>query len=167
MLKKYKIKGLALPFKKANSTVIGLGVSGFLFYLSFNAYEIDFSVFFIGLIASIIFCATLSILFAYEAIEINFDKKSWIKYTDLLGLKAGINRNSAEDIQYVLLSEIEYRDNVTPLYANDVYYIVYIIFDGDCRQSIIETSNRKEAEERAMEVASLWSINFETASHVD
>lgn len=167
MVKKYKIKGLALPFKKANSTLIGLGVSGFLYYLTFNAYQIDFGIIFIGLIATIIFCATLSILFGYEAIEINFDKKTWIKYTDLLGLKAGINRNSAEDLQYILLSEIEYGDNVTPLNANDVYYIVYIIFDGDCKQAIIETSSRKEAEERAKEVARLWGIDFETADHVD
>jgi hypothetical protein len=167
MLKKYKIKGLALPFKKANSTVMGLGVSCFLYYLTFHAYVIDFSVFFIGLVATIIFYATLSILFAYEAIEINFEKKSWINYTNLLGLKAVIKRNSAEDLQYILLSEIEYRDNVTPLNANDVYYIVYIVFDGDCKQAIIETSSRTDAEVRAKEVARLWTIDFKVAAHMD
>jgi hypothetical protein len=167
MLKKYKIKGLALPFKKANSTFLGLGISGFLYYLGFSVGEINFDLVCILLFASIILYATLVVLFGYEAIEINYEQKSWVVYTKLIGLKQELKSNSAEYLQYILLSEIAYRDNVTPLNADDVYYIVYIIFDGDRKQAVIETSSRSEAEERGKEVARLWAIEFKVADHVD
>lgn len=167
MQKKYKIKGLALPFKKANSTVLGFGISGYLYYIGFSVGEINFDLVCILLFASIILYSTLVVLFGYEAIEINFEQKSWVVYTKLIGLKQDFKSNSAESLQYVLLSEIAYRDDVTPLNANDVFYIVYIIFDGDRKQALIETSSRSEAEERGEEVARLWAIEFEVAAHVD
>jgi hypothetical protein len=167
MRKKYKIKGLALPFKKANSTVMGLGISGYLYYLGFSVGEINFEIVCILLFASVILYSTLVILFGYEAIEINFEQKSWVVYTKLIGLKQEFKSNSAENLQYILLSEIAYRDDVTPLNADDVFYIVYIIFDGDRKQAVIETSSRSEAEERGKEVARLWAIEFEVAAHVD
>jgi len=167
MKKKYKIKGLALPFKKANSTVLGFGISGYLYYLGLSIGEINFDLVCVLLFASIIFYSTLVILFGYEAIEINYEQKSWVVYTKLIGLKQELKSNSAEYLQYVLLSEIAYRDNVTPLNADDVYYIVYIIFDGDLKQAVIETSSRSEAEVRGKEVAKLWAIEFKVAAHVD
>lgn len=167
MQKKYKIKGLALPFKKANSTVLGFGISGYLYYLGFSVGEINFDLVCILLFASIILYSTFVVLFGYEAIEINFEQKSWVVYTKLIGLKQDFKSNSAENLQYVLLSEIAYRDDVTPLNADDVFYIVYIIFDGDRKQAVIETSSRSEAEERGKEVARLWAIEFEVAAHVD
>ena len=167
MRKKYKIKGLALPFKKANSTVLGMGISGYLYYLGFSVGEMNFEIVCILLFASVILYSTLVILFGYEAIEINFEQKSWVVYTKLIGLKQEFKSNSAENLQYILLSEIAYRDDVTPLNADDVFYIVYIIFDGDRKQAVIETSSISEAEERGKEVARLWAIEFEVAAHVD
>ena len=147
--------------------MLGFGISGLLYYLGFSVGEINFEIVCILLFASIILYSTLVVLFGYQAIEINYDKKSWVVYTKLIGLKEGLRSYSAENLQYILLSEISYRDNVTPLNADDVYYIVYIIFDGDRKQAVIETSSRAEAEERARTVAGLWGIDFEIASHVD
>ena len=167
MLKKYKIKGLALPFKKANSTVLGFGISGLLYYLGFSVGEINFEIVCILLFASIILYSTLVVLFGYQAIEINYDKKSWVVYTKLIGLKEGLRSYSAENLQYILLSVISYRDNVTPLNADDVYYIVYIIYEEIRKQEIIETTDYDLALSKAEELAEYLNLELKTADHVD
>lgn len=162
----YKVKNLALPFKRAYGVIIGLGSAFFLFNLVFSNGFLGFISIFLGLIAALILCGTLFLMFGFEAIEINFTDQSWIYYTNLLGLKAGTQKCQAGFIQSIIVSEIEYRDDVTPLNANDVFYVVYILYD-DQKQVVLETSHKQAALARAKEMAQLWSVDFEIAAHLD
>ena len=166
-IKTYRVKGMAQAFKLVYGVVIGFGSSFLLFYLVFNSIFLGFITVFTFLIATLFLLGSLALLLAYEAIDVCFDDQSWVQYTNLFGLRLGEKKAQAEYLQYVLLSEIAYQDRSTPLDADDVYYVVYLIYDGDKKVCLFESLDKDKAMQRLKEVAQLAGIDFKVADHVD
>ncbi len=168
MVKKtFKIRKLALPVVQSFTIVLGLGFST-LFYYAFYSYNtFDILGLFLFFMASFILSSSCLMVFGFEAVTVNANDNSWVHYTNIFGIKAAPKFIKPDYLNYVLISETAYRDDMTPIQSNPDYYIVYIIYEEVRKQEIIETTDYDLALSKAEELAEYLSLELKTADHVD
>lgn len=156
-------------YNRASSIPVTILLIVLLVYF-LNWFEFDFidnlgiglMIFFIILIGGILILGGVILITGYEGVVVDIKSREIEYFKQVLGFNIGKNKFNIElsKESYILIFNIKYRDDVTPLNTSDSFYEVSIVDANYEKLQILETTSYKEARESAYKLSKFLEIEL-------